>query len=215
MVGLNDPLFRVGLTGGVGSGKTTVANLLAELGASVIDTDAIARALTVRGGLAMPAIVDHFGPWVLGADGALDRGAMRARVFSDTKARRDLEAILHPMIRSESIQQCATAQGIYVVLVVPLLVESLPEYRPLLDRIAVVDCDLEQQVARTAKRPGLDEAQARSVVAAQVDRSARLAIADDVIENGTDFAGLKARVEQLHTSYTKLAAEKSALKQNY
>ncbi len=209
-----DKQFRVGLTGGVGSGKSTVANLLAELGAGIVDTDVIARTLTAPGGTALPAISAHFGSWAIDEGGALDRGAMRARVFSDPSAKHDLEAILHPMIRVESLRQCEAAQGLYVVLVVPLLVENLPAYRSLLDRIAVVDCDYGLQVARTAARPGMDEAMARAVVAAQVDRSARLEVADDVIENNADFPALKAKVEQLHDRYATLAMEKSALKQN-
>lgn len=210
-----DSRFRVGLTGGVGSGKTTVANLLAELGATIIDTDLIARTLTRERGMALPEIVAHFGTWVLDEAGALDRGAMRALVFSDPDARYDLEAILHPLIRAESLRQSECADGCYAVLVVPLLVENLSEYRPQLDRIAVVDCDPELQVVRTASRPGLNEDQARAIVAAQIDRNARLAAADDVIENRFDLSYLQAKVKQLHERYAKLAAEKSGLKQNY
>ncbi len=202
-------LFRVGLTGGVGSGKSTVANLLGEMGATIVDTDVIAHALTVPGGAAISAIEARFGKDVLTREGSLDRPAMRARVFSDPNARQDLEAILHPMIRMESLRQCDAATGNYVVLVVPLLVEKLADYRRFLDRIAVVDCDIEQQVARTAMRPALDETQARAIIAAQASRSDRLAVADDVIENLKGFAALRARVEQLHGRYATLAAEKS------
>jgi dephospho-CoA kinase len=201
--------FRVGLTGGVGSGKSTVANLLGEMGATIVDTDVIAHALTAPGGSAIPAIEARFRKDVLTHEGALDRPAMRARVFSDPNARQDLEAILHPLIRMESLRQCDAATGKYVVLVVPLLVEKLADYRLILDRIAVVDCDLEHQVARTAARPGLDEAQARAIIAAQASRLDRLAVADDVIENQTNLDALRARVEQLHGRYATLAAEKS------
>ena len=206
--------FRVGLTGGVGSGKSTVANLLAEMGATIVDTDVIAHALTTSGGAAIPAIAARFGDSVLTREGALDRPAMRARVFFDPTARQDLEAILHPLIRVESQRQCEVATGKYVVMVVPLLAENLSEYRPLLDRIAVVDADPEQQIARTAARPGLDEAQARAIMAAQASRQDRLAVADDVVENQADLAALRARVEQLHGRYATLAAEKLTTKQN-
>lgn len=206
--------FRVGLTGGVGSGKSTVADLLADMGATIVDTDAIAHALTAPGGAAIPAILVRFGGDVITREGALDRPAMRTRVFSDATARQELEAILHPLIRIESLRQCDDATGKYVVLVVPLLAENLSEYRPLLDRIAVVDCDPEQQITRITARPGLDEAQARAIMAAQASRSARLSIADDVIENQADLAALRARVEQLHGRYATLAAEKLTTKQN-
>lgn len=206
--------FRVGLTGGIGSGKSTVANLLAEMGATIVDTDVISHALTAPSGAAMPAISARFGRDVITREGALDRPAMRARVFSDPTARQDLEAILHPLIRGESLRQCDAATGKYVVIVIPLLVENLSEYRPLLDRIAVVNCDTEERIARTAARPGMDEAQARAIMAAQASGSDRLAVADDVIENQADLATLRARVEQLHGRYATLAAEKSTQKQN-
>ena len=208
---MNPGQFRVGLTGGVGSGKTTVANMFEALGASVIDTDEIARELTASDGPAMPAIADEFGTSVVKSDGSLDRDEMRRLAFSNPLARRRLEAILHPMIRMETSHRCESAGGFYVVMVVPLLVEHLTQYRPLLDRIAVVDCDSSLQIARTAQRPGLDELQARAIVKAQVDRPARLAVADDVIENGLDLAALKRRVEELHVRYVAWAAEKSSL----
>lgn len=201
-----NPRFRVGLTGGVGSGKSTVADILADLGASIVDTDAIARTLTSPGGAAMAAISARFGTQAVTSDGALDRAAMRARVFADPAARQDLEAILHPLIRAESLRLCDEATGTYVVLVVPLLAENLETYRLLMDRVAVVDCEPEQQVARTAMRPGVDEAQARAIVAAQASRAERLSIADDVIENLGDLASLRSRVEQLHELYATLAA---------
>lgn len=206
--------FRVGLTGGVGSGKSTVANLLAEMGATIVDTDAIAHALTAPGGDAIAAIVARFGSDVLTPEGALDRPVMRTRVFFDPSARQALEAILHPLIRMESQRQCDAATGKYVVLVVPLLTESLPEYRSVLDRIVVVDCDPDLQAARTAARPGLDEIQARAIMAAQASRTERLAVADDVIENQADLTALKAMVGQLHGRYATLAALKSTAKQN-
>jgi len=197
--------FRVGLTGGIGSGKSTVAQWLAELGASVVDTDAIAKCLTAPGGVALPAILKVFGEEMLDRDGSLDRTAMRLLVFSDPKARKKLEAILHPLILAESLRQIETALGRYVVLVVPLLAENLDVYRPFLDRIAVVDCEESQQLARTASRPGLDLAQAKSILASQSSRSQRMGIADDVIENRGDLSALRERVRKLHERYLHLS----------
>jgi dephospho-CoA kinase len=198
--------YRVALTGGVGSGKSTVARMLSELGASIVDTDAIAHGLTAREGAALPAIVAAFGDGVLAPDGALDRGAMRARVFADPTARQRLEAILHPLIREASLRQSEAARGAYVVLVVPLLAENLEAYRGLIDRVAVVDCEEAQQIARTAARPGLDEAQAMAILKAQASREGRLAIADDVIENRSDIASLRDSIERLHRRYLALAS---------
>ncbi len=198
--------FRVGLTGGIGSGKSTVAQWLAELGAVVVDTDVIAKRLTASGGAALPAIIQAFGAEMLDRDGSLDRTTMRLLAFSDPKARERLEAILHPLIRAESLRQIEAAQGCYVVVVVPLLAENLDAYGPFLDRIAVVDCEESQQLARTAARPGLDLDQAKAILASQASRSQRLGIADDVIENLGDLATLRERVGKLHEGYLRLAA---------
>lgn len=200
--------FRVGLTGGVGSGKSTVATMLAELGASIVDTDAIAHAVTGQNGAAIPALAHRFGNDVINAHGALDRPAMRDKVFADPGARQDLESILHPLIRLEVQRLCALAAGIYVVIAVPLLIEHLAEYRPLMDRILVVDCSPELQVARTSARPGLDENMARAIMNAQVSRESRLAAADDVIDNEGDLPALRRQVETLHRLYAIQAANK-------
>lgn len=193
--------YCVGLTGGVGSGKSTAARLFAHLGAAVVDTDAIAHALTAADGAAMPAIAARFGREVVAADGSLDRAAMRDRVFADASARQLLEQILHPLIRSEAQHQVAMAQAPYAILVVPLLVENLAAYRPLIDRIAVVDCDEQQQIERTASRPGVSLAQVRAIMAAQSPRAARLAIADDIIDNRAGLAEIETQVRQLHQAY--------------
>lgn len=206
MAGLNRRLFRVGLTGGIGSGKSTVADILAGLGATLIDTDAIAHGLTGPGGAAIPALVEGFGPDVVNSQGALDRSVMRARVFADPEIRLALESILHPLIRQEVQRQCDQATGAYALVVVPLLVEHLSEYRPLVDRILVVDCSAELQIARTSARPGLNEALARAILATQVSREARLALADDIIKNEGDRATLARQVEALHRRYATLAA---------
>ncbi|MEW5770748.1 MAG: dephospho-CoA kinase [Pseudomonadota bacterium] len=201
--------YCLGLTGGIGSGKSTVATLFAGLGAAVVDTDEIARELTAPGGAAMPAIVAAFGADARDAQGALDRARMRGLVFSDPEARRRLESILHPLIRAEAAGRLARAGPPYVVLVVPLLAERLDDYRGIVDRVAVVDCDPAQQLARIAARPGLDEAQARAILAAQAAPAARLAIADDVIDNRGDLAALRAQVVSLHARCLRAAGIKS------
>lgn len=193
--------YCVGLTGGVGSGKSTVAARFAALGAALVDTDVIAHDLTAAKGAAMSAIEAAFGPAVVAADGSLDRAAMRGRVFSDSDARRRLERILHPLIREEARRQVAAAHAPYVVLVVPLLVENLAAYRDGMARIAVVDCDEAQQLERTARRPGITLEQAHAILAAQSPRAARLAIADDIIDNRGSLADLMTRVGQLHQRY--------------
>jgi dephospho-CoA kinase len=193
--------YCVGLTGGVGSGKSTAAELFAEQGADLVDTDAIAHTLTAADGAAMAAIEATFGHVVIAADGSLDRAAMRDRVFADAEARRRLERILHPLIRDEARRQVAASRAPYVILIVPLLVENLDAYRDEMARIAVVDCDEQQQIERTARRPGVTIAQARAILAAQSPRAARLAIADDIIDNRGERIELKARVAQLHQRY--------------
>ncbi|AZR95510.1 dephospho-CoA kinase [Bordetella trematum] len=200
-------MLKIGLTGGIGSGKTWVADRLAEWGASVIDTDAIAHALTQPGGLAMPAIAEAFGAQALRADGAMDRDWMRAHVFLEPAARTRLEGILHPLIGEQTRLAVAGAQGCYLVFVVPLLVES-GRWRKQVDRICVVDCDPETQVARVQQRSGLTEAVIRRIMAAQAARATRLAAADDVIVNdgNTTTDTLLARTRHLHTRYLSMAS---------
>lgn len=200
--------YCVGLTGGIGSGKSAVADRFARLGAAVIDTDVIAHELTAPGGGAIAAIIDAFGSDVVTPTGALDRAAMRKRVFTDPRARERLEAILHPMIRAEVALRLSEVDTPYSVLVVPLLVENLDAYRPLLERIVVVDCEPGQQLARTAQRPGLDHAQAKAILAAQISSRERLRFADDVIDNRGDFANLDSQIQRLHGDFLRLAALK-------
>lgn len=197
--------FIVGLTGGIGSGKSAAATLFEQLGATVVDTDAIAHALTAPGGAAIVPIRAAFGDEVIDARGALDRAAMRRKVFADGSAKARLEGILHPMIRAEADRRSAAARSAYVVLVVPLLVES-GGYRSRVQRVAVVDCPEEMQVARVMARSGLSAEEARAIMAAQVDRQARLAVADDVIDNGGELAALRPQVEALHRRYIEMAA---------
>ncbi|MBZ0132075.1 MAG: dephospho-CoA kinase [Rhodocyclaceae bacterium] len=197
--------FLVGLTGGIGSGKSAAADIFGELGATIVDTDAIAHELTAPGGAAIKPIRDAFGAEVIASNGALDRAAMRRRVFADVQAKARLEGILHPMIRAEADRRSAASRAPYVVLVVPLLVES-GGYRSRVQRVAVVDCPEEVQVARVMSRSGLTAEEARAIMAAQVERSQRLAAADDVIDNGGDLAALRPQVEALHRKYLEMAA---------
>ncbi len=202
---MQDPRpYIVGLTGGIGSGKSVATAHFAALGASVVDTDLIAHALTAPGGAAMAAIRQAFGDGMLAPDGSLDRAAMRELAFARPEARRELEAILHPLIRAESARQCLAAPGPYVILAVPLLVES-GDYRARCDRICVVDCPEPVQVARVRQRSGLAEAQIRSIMAAQATRAQRLAAADDVLDNAGTLAELEAQVERLHADYLAAA----------
>lgn len=199
--------FCVGLTGGIASGKSAAADMFASLGAEVVDTDRIARELTLPGGAALDAIVAAFGAAVLDADGALNRRAMRARVFADAQARQRLEAILHPLIRAEAQRRVTASTAPYVVLVVPLLVES-GQYDSLCDRVLVVDSDPEAQVARASLRDQTPPDQVRAILAAQASRAARLARADDVVNNDGDLEHLAKQVARLHPRYLRLAAER-------
>lgn len=198
--------FTVGLTGGIGSGKTTVADLFAAHDVSVIDTDLIAHGVTAAGGSAMPAILQQFGPGFVLPDGAMDRNKMRQLVFSDATQKSRLEAILHPMIRQETEAAAARATGIYTMFVVPLLVES-GAWRQRVARILVIDCDEATQVARVMKRNAMSEAQVRAIMAAQVSRATRLAAADDVLVNEGDAQSLQQQVDLLHARYVELAKQ--------
>jgi len=195
----------VGLTGGIGCGKSAAAHEFARLGAAVVDTDVIARELTAAGGAAAAHVKAMFGDAFMRPDGAMDREAMRKRVFSDPAAKRALESLLHPMIREESQRRIASAPGPYVVHVVPLLIES-PDYRRRVDRVLVVDCPEAVQVERVRGRSGLAEAEVRSIIAQQAARAARLAAADDVIDNGGSLEALRRQVAALDERYKKMAA---------
>ncbi len=204
------PALLVGLTGGIGSGKTTVANLFGDLGVPLIDTDLIAHELTAPGGAAMPEIARQFGPAVLAADGRLDRAAMRKLAFDDPGARRRLEAILHPMIRSETQRGIAAASGSpYAIVVIPLLVEG-GNWKGWLDRVVVVDCPVDVQVERVIRRSGLPPDQVRAIIAAQASREQRLAAADDVVDNASDPSALPGRVRELHAAYLELSRRRQA-----
>lgn len=214
-------MFRVGLTGGIASGKSRAAEVFARLGVPVIDSDVIAREVVAPGSAGLAAIRARFGDGVLLPDGSLDRRALRERVFADPAARRDLEAITHPLIRQKMADDSARSGGPYQVHVIPLLAEGArkaaaaavaagdvaPVGRPRgLDRILVIDCPEETQVARVMARDRVDEAGARAVLAAQAGRAERLALADDVILNDRGPEALEEAVRSLHERYLALAA---------
>jgi dephospho-CoA kinase len=202
--------FAVGLTGGIGCGKTTVADLFAARGASVIDTDQIAHSLTAPQGAAMPALIAEFGADYATPDGAMDRAKMRALVFADPGARARLEAILHPKIREATAAASLLATGPYVMFVVPLLIES-GTWRDRVARVLAIDCPEEVQVARVMTRNGLPEAQVRAIMAAQVTRAQRRLAADDLILNDDGLDALLPQVERLHAFYLDEAARLASL----
>lgn len=199
-------MFKLGLTGGIGSGKTHVANLLAGWGATVIDTDLIAHQLTAPGGAAIEAIRTSFGDALIDAGGALDRARMRELVFADASRRTELEGILHPRIAEEVLRQARDAQGIYSVFVVPLLIES-GRWRDRIDRLCVVDCEEETQIARVQTRSAIPLETIRRIMDAQATRSQRLAAADDIISNmaSTSLTELEKQVLVLHKAWCNLA----------
>ena len=198
-------VFVVGLTGGIGSGKSAAADEFARLGATVVDTDAIAHELTGPGGAAIPEVKRQFGSAFVDAAGAMERKRMRDLAFSDPEQKQRLEALLHPMIRAESARRIAAATGPYVLHVVPLLVES-GGYRERIRRVLVVDCPEALQVARVRQRSGLTDPEVRRVIAAQIQRVSRLAAADDVIDNSGTIAAMQQQIRKLHEKYLTLAA---------
>lgn len=203
----------LGLTGGIGSGKSAAAAIFKGLGVPVINVDLIAHELTAPGGAAIAAIRKTFGDGVIAADGSLDRAGMRNLVFSDDNAKKRLEAILHPMIGVESQRRCraALASGApYAIMEVPLLIES-GTYRNRAARIAVVDCGEETQIARVMQRSGLAREDVRRIMATQASREDRRTVADDIIDNDGDLAGLRTQVEALHRKYLDMLDAKKSL----
>jgi dephospho-CoA kinase len=201
--------YTVGLTGGIGSGKSAVAALFAKLGVQVVDTDEIAHELTRPGGEAIAAIRTAFGSEAIAGDGSLDRASMRQLVFGDAGARKRLEAILHPLIRAESEKRLERAASPYAILVIPLLVESGVE-RARTGRVLVVDCPEASQIERVVRRSGLPEAEVRAILASQATRKQRLAVADDVIDNSGSPDALGDQVSLLHDKYLTLARSRTA-----
>ncbi|GAA5169696.1 dephospho-CoA kinase [Viridibacterium curvum] len=190
----------IGLTGGIGSGKSAAADCFAELGATLVDADVIARALTAPGGAAIEPLRAAFGDWAITSEGALDRAAMRERAFADATVRQQLEGILHPLIRQQCEREIAAATGPYVLLVVPLLVET-GGWIGRCERIVVVDCPEDLQRARVMQRSGLSEAQVRAIMDSQASRAQRRAAAHEIIDNAGDFDSLRAQVDALHQRF--------------
>jgi dephospho-CoA kinase len=201
--------YTVGLTGGIGSGKSAVAGLFAKLGVRVVDSDEIAHELTRCGGEGIAPLRAAFGAAAIAADGSLDRVAMRKLVFGDAPARKRLEAILHPLIRAESARRLERAAGPYALLVIPLLVEGGVD-RSRTARVLVVDCPEAVQLARVVQRSGLSEAEVRAILASQATREQRLAAADDVIDNGGAPQALEGQVARLHEKYLTFARLRTA-----
>ena len=201
-------MYVVAITGGIGSGKTTVANQFAALGIEVVDADLIAREVVAPGTPALAAIVNHFGAEMLTEQGLLDRRALRERIFSDPAAKFWLNALLHPIIRSEMLRQCAAVSSPYCLLVVPLLVEN--RLTELADRVLVIDVDEATQIERTCHRDGVSREQAQAILASQANRSERLAMADDVLDNqsGTTET-IRERILALHETYLAFASQQA------
>ncbi|MFM4857458.1 dephospho-CoA kinase [Aeromonas hydrophila] len=201
-------MYVVAITGGIGSGKTTVANQFAELGIEVVDADVIAREVVEPGTPALAAIAAHFGSEVITPDGQLDRRRLRERVFTDPQAKGWLNALLHPLIRTEMQRQCAAARSPYCLLVVPLLVEN--RLTALANRVLVIDVDEATQIERTCRRDRVSREQAQAILAAQASRAERLAAADDVLDNqnGTPEA-IKSRILALHETYLAFASQQA------
>ena len=201
-------MYVVAITGGIGSGKTTIANQFAALGIEVVDADLIAREVVAPGTPALAAIVNHFGAEMLTEQGLLDRRALRERIFSDPAAKFWLNALLHPIIRSEMLRQCAAVSSPYCLLVVPLLVEN--RLTELADRVLVIDVDEATQIERTCHRDGVSREQAQAILASQANRSERLAMADDVLDNqsGTTET-IRARILALHETYLAFASQQA------
>lgn len=195
--------LRIGLTGGIASGKSTVAGFFADLGVPVIDTDIIAREVVANGAPALEQIRDTFGEKVFDDDGNLDRKTMRNLVFSDANKRRQLEGILHPLIRDAVVMQVAAVTAPYMIIVVPLLVES--PMKDFMDRVLVVDCSEDVQLSRLQQRDAENREQARRMIAAQASRDDRLGIADDVVVNDADLEGTRTAVAALHQAYLDMS----------
>lgn len=196
--------YCIGLTGGIGSGKSSAAKIFHELGAAVIDTDEISHELTRTGGAALNAIRKQFGGDYIAADGSLNRDSMRRLIFGDPTAKKKLEAILHPMIRAAVKARITQTQAPYALIAVPLLLET-GAYSDLISRILVVDCDESLQISRTMHRSKLAMSEVRAIMAAQLPRQERLTRADDVLRNDGDMAGLRSQAAALHARYLQIA----------
>lgn len=196
-------MLKIGLTGGIGSGKSTVCHLFQELGVSIIDADIVARQLVEPGLPALIQLVEHFGRQILNADGSLNRATLRDLVFTDPDKKRQLEGILHPLVYSRIAAEIAQLQGNYCIVAVPLLLETGQAHS--VDRVLVVDCSVEAQLARVISRDKLGKDQVLAIIASQIPREQRLTLADDVIDNSATPLQLAEQVKRLHNSYNLLA----------
>lgn len=196
-------MLKIGLTGGIGSGKSTVCHLFQELGVSIIDADIVARQLVEPGLPALIQLVEHFGRQILNADGSLNRAKLRDLVFVDPDKKRQLEGILHPLVYSRIAAEIAQLQGNYCIVAVPLLLETGQAHS--VDRVLVVDCSVEAQLARVISRDKLGKDQVLAIIASQIPREQRLTLADDVIDNSATPLQLAEQVKRLHNSYNLLA----------
>lgn len=200
-------MLKIGLTGGIGSGKSTVCRLFSEWDVPIIDADVIARQLVEPEQPALMRLAEVFGKEILSDDGRLDRAKLRAKVFSDACARQQLDAIMHPLVYQEIESVVTCLQGTYCVIAIPLLLETNKQH--VVDRVLVVDCSVEAQMQRILERDKIKREQAQAIIAAQVDRQQRLAAADDIIDNSTTLAYLAEQVKKLHNSYLLLATTRT------
>lgn len=196
-------MLVIGLTGGIGCGKTAVTDCFTSLGVPVIDADTVAREVVLPGQPALQAIAEKFGPEAITSEGSLNRNRLREHIFSDADAKRELEAILHPRIRAEMRRQLSEVEGSYAIFSIPLLLETGQD--KTVDRILVVDCDPELQISRVTQRDDASESQTRAIIATQIDRKSRLTAADDIITNNGSLSELRPQVEALHQKYLNLA----------
>lgn len=201
-------MLKIGLTGGIGSGKSTVCRLFRELGVAIVDADAIARQLVEPGLPALALLVDSFGDAILNADGSLNRAKLRELVFSDAGLKQRLENILHPLIYARIAAEIAQLQGNYCIVAIPLLLET--RKTQTVDRVLVVDCSVENQLERVVSRDGLSLEQVSAIIASQIPRQQRLALADDIIDNSAAPAQLAEQVKRLHNSYNLLATVRTS-----
>lgn len=197
-------MLRIGLTGGIGSGKSTVCRMFGELGVPVIDADQVSRELVEPGQPALAALIALFGPTLLTAEGRLDRSRLRTLVFADATCRRQVEALLHPQIRRRMLELSATTDAPYAILAIPLLIES--GWQSLVERILVIDCPPDAQLHRAAERDGVPPSQVEAIMASQASRAERLAYANDIIDNSGDLAHLRTQVAAIHQRYLTMAA---------
>lgn len=200
-------MFVVGLTGGIGSGKTAATNAFKQLGIAIVDADVVAREVVEPGSPALAKIAAHFGDAILLADGQLDRAALRERIFNNADEKKWLEALLHPMIHAETARQLKSANSAYVIYVSPLLIDG--GQQQFCQRIVVVDVPEEQQITRTMSRDGNDRALVEKILASQINRQIRLAAASDIIDNSGDLNQLNTQVEQLHLQFLQLAKQEA------